>query len=158
MTELRLQGMLQNLLADRFRLVLHREQKTLPVYELVITNNGPKLHAGKHGIGGVSSHRGYISGQNASMPELIDSLSRRVDRPVVDKTGLKGVYNFTLQWSPEDMHSMPSAQEDGSEANDNSGPTIFTAIQEQLGLKLVPRKDQVEILVIDHVNKVPTEN
>jgi uncharacterized protein (TIGR03435 family) len=150
--------MLQTLLADRFKLALHSEEKMLPVYEVVIAKNGPKLRAAKSsGHGGFSSSPGHVSAQEESVTRFAELLSHLTERPVVDRTGLKGVYNFTLQWTP-DMQPVPPEQVNKAATNDSGGPSLFTAVQEQLGLKLMPRKDPVEILVIDHVDKVPTAN
>jgi uncharacterized protein (TIGR03435 family) len=82
------------------------------------------------------------------MPQLADFLARHLDRPVVDKTELAGVFDFELRWGQDQSQSTDSA----------SGPSIFTAVQEQLGLKLQSQKLPVEILVVDHAERVPTEN
>lgn len=141
-------AMLRTLLTERFGLALHREQKVLPVYELTVAKGGPKLQTVQNdGHNSINSNSGHIVGEKASLGGLAEALSRRVERPVLDKTGLSGAFNFTLQWTPE------SASESGAD-----GPSIFTALPEQLGLKLVPRKDPIEILVIDRVQKTPTEN
>ena len=143
------QPMLQTLLADRFKLTVHRESKVMSAYALVVGKNGPKLHAVEAGGG---SHRnsdgGKLSAQKVSMPQLADFLARHLDRPVVDKTELAGVFDFELRWAPDEGRSTDGA----------SGPSIFTAVQEQLGLKLQTQKLPVEILVIDHAEKVPIEN
>jgi uncharacterized protein (TIGR03435 family) len=141
--------MLQTLLADRFKLAVHRESKVMSAYALVAGKNGPKLHAVEAGGG---SHRnsdgGKLTAQKVSMPQLADFLARHLDRPVIDKTELAGVFDFELRWAQDDSHSTDSA----------SGPSIFTAVQEQLGLKLQSQKLPVEILVVDHAERVPTEN
>lgn len=90
----------------------------------------------------MNSRKGAIAGEKVSMAGLAESLSRSLDRPVLDKTGFAGVFNFTLQWSPDEA----------------DGPSIYTALEEQLGLKLISRKDPIELLVIDRVNRTPTEN
>jgi bla regulator protein BlaR1 len=142
-TKDQIRQMLRTLLADRFGLTLHREEKVFPVYELVAAKNGPKLQAVQNdGYNSMNSRKGTINGEKVSMARLAESLSGVVDRPVLDKTGLAGVFNFTLQWSPDDT----------------DGPSIYTALNEQLGLKLISRKDPIEILVIDRVNRTPTEN
>jgi bla regulator protein BlaR1 len=170
--------MLQALLAERFKLTLHRETKELPVYSLVIAKNGPKLDGAKPGDadsddfkgpdgqpvkGGhfIRMGMGQLTGHDLGMAEMVHVLSQQLGRTVVDNTGLKGNYNWTLKWTPDQSAPMFKGPE-GGHATDNtasadSGPSIFTAIQEQLGLKLESKKGPVEILVIDHVEK-PSEN
>lgn len=153
--------MLQALLADRFKLVIHHELKEFPAYALVIAKSGPRLQAAIaeqtmsgdiKGIAGLvtQSQRGLLSVQGFSMEGLASLLSGYSDvgRKVVDKTGLKGNYNFTLRWAPNDR---------AITASDASGPSIFTAIQEELGLKLEPSRTMLDTIVIDHAEK-PTEN
>lgn len=153
-----LRRMMQSLLAERFKLTLHPEQKSLHVYELVVTKNGPKLNArGTGGHHSMKSRSGYISTDNATMDQLADVLSRYSDRPVLNKTGLIGGFKFELQWAPDERQPKPSEGGDGN-TSVSSGPSIFTAVQEQLGLKLVPQKAPVAVLVIDHVEKKPIEN
>jgi uncharacterized protein (TIGR03435 family) len=149
--------MIRNLLADRFHLEFHRESRELPVYALLAGKNGPKLAEGTAGRGRTSSSPGKIVVENALMRNFVESLTRWVDLPVVDMTGLKSTYSFTLEWTPD--HA-PSEHEPGGPAvsEATAGPSIFTAIQEQLGLKLEPRKAPMEVLVIDRADKVPTEN
>jgi uncharacterized protein (TIGR03435 family) len=141
-----LMAMLQTLLAERFKLAIHRETKERTVYELVVGKNGPRLHeveaGGQHSSGG----RGFLSAQKMSMSQLADSLSRTVSLPVLNMTGIKGAFDIELKWAPDD-------------GRDNAnGPSLFTAVQEQLGLKLEQRKGPMEIIVVDHAEKVPTEN
>jgi uncharacterized protein (TIGR03435 family) len=147
--EKQFQPMLQTLLTDRFKLAVHRESKVMSAYALIAGKNGSKLHAVEPGGG---SHRnsdgGKLTAQRVSMPQLADFLARHLDRPVVDKTELPGVFDFELRWAQDDSHSTDSA----------SGPSIFTAVQEQLGLKLQSQKLPVEILVVDHAERIPTEN
>jgi uncharacterized protein (TIGR03435 family) len=142
--------MLQSLLSERFKLVLHHEERQLPVLELRVARNGPKLQAtkfpGDHSS--TSSHQiGHVSAQNLNAEQIAGMLSTAAGRPVLDKTGLSGRFDFELQFTPNDAPE-----------SDASGPSIFTAVQEQLGLKLVPAKGPVDILVVDHLEKVPTEN
>jgi uncharacterized protein (TIGR03435 family) len=169
--------MLQSLLADRFKLVTHTETRTLPVYELHIAKSGSKLHLatpgdtyphGLKGPDGAASHggimrieRGQFTGQAVSLTVLAKQLSQQLHRTIVDKTGLTGNYDFDLRWAPEqDLGSGPPGPE-GS-AHDappptDSGPSVFTALEEQLGLKLESTKGPVKTLVIDHIDK-PSEN
>ena len=162
---------LQQLLADRFKLKLHRETRELPVYELVVTRSGPKFREAKPGdtyADGAKRHdgqpigpgiwllgRGDLAGQGMPLSALILILSRQLDRPILDKTGLTSNYDYKLQWSPEESHAPSNDQETVSP--DSPAPSVFVAIQEQLGLKLEPRKAPVEVLVIDHVER-PSEN
>jgi uncharacterized protein (TIGR03435 family) len=156
--------MLQALLTDRFKLAVHRETKALPGYALVIAKNGPKLREAD-GIEGVegqwsSNAQGLLSFRRTPMATLAEFLSDSLGCTVVDHTGLKGKYNFTFQWTSVQTEAETSAgQEGGRQAANNphmldaSEPSIFTAIQEQLGLKLEPAKNPVEVLVIDHIEK-----
>jgi uncharacterized protein (TIGR03435 family) len=139
---------LQALLVERFRLTVHRESKEMAVYGLVVGKGGFKFQETEIGAGGISGYRGKLVAKKVSMARLAEFLSTRVDRPVIDMTGISGIYDFTLEWAP-----------DGNAPAD-SGPTadIYTAIEQQLGLKLETRKAPVEMLVIDHAEKVPIEN
>jgi uncharacterized protein (TIGR03435 family) len=144
--------MLQNLLAERFNFVFHRETRPFSAYALVIGKGGPKLHpaAAPEGSYRFMAQGGHATGFSISMGMFADRLSRpdfQLDHQVVDFTGLKGTFDLTLDWSPSN-----------AQAEDTTGPSIFTAIQEQLGLKLEPRKVPLEVLVVDHVNRVPVAN
>lgn len=145
-------AMLQTLLAERYKLTIHRETRTLPVYHLVIAKYGHKLGqptAGKN----FSISNGTF--KNVDLALLAKYLSSQVDHVVIDKTGITGSYDFTLQWAPEPP-TMPSDAQPARETSPDN-PPIFTALQEQLGLKLEPSKGPVEIIVIDHAQK-PTAN
>ena len=145
------QFMLQNLLVGRFRLKLHRETKKLSIYELVVGKKGPKIGEPKPGSGSsISGNNRGMTFKGSSMSGLADALTRITDLPVVDKTGLKGRYDFTLQYSRENRSGIPE-QGDATATIDTSAPSIYTALQEQLGLKLKSAKGQVEVLVIDHI-------
>ena len=103
--------------------------------------------------------RGELTAQSLGMDQIAHLLTQQTGRTVVDNTGLKGNYDFTLHWTPDQSAPTlngPGAGPDSSTSSE-SGPSIFTAIQEQLGLKLESQKGPVEILVIDHVEK-PSEN
>jgi uncharacterized protein (TIGR03435 family) len=153
--------MLQAVLEDRFRLKYHFETKDLPDFALIIGKNGTKgLSESKPVDPANPPHtwkvtgRYQMSAQGMSMAELaLNILSTESQRLVVDKTGLTGRYDFTLQWSREDTAS----QQEIAPPPESSGPSIFTAIQEQLGLKLVPIMVPTKILVIDQVER-PSEN
>jgi uncharacterized protein (TIGR03435 family) len=171
--------MLQPLLADRFQLKVHTETRELPVLALVIAKGGPKLHEAKpgdtypNGIKGFDGpggpgmmHMGpgQLTAQALPMSSVAQLLSSQLGRTVQDKTGLTGKYDFTLQWTPDrnapPMHGAPEPGQQGPGAaapTDSSGPSLFTAIQEQLGLKLESRKGPVEVLIIDHV-ETPSAN
>jgi uncharacterized protein (TIGR03435 family) len=153
-------GMYRKLLADRFQLTFHHEQREMSVYTLTVAKGGPKLKAADpdegHGSGcdrlGVCKFRSEPAEHFARWLQLV------MDKPVVDKTGLTGQFDFTLTWTPDEsqftsmgIHVPPAAD------NPNAPPGLFTALQEQLGLKLDPAKTTAEVLVIDHVER-PSEN
>lgn len=135
---------LRALLADRFQLAVHRETKVMPAYTLVAAKGGFKLNETKDdGHGSFSSGRGKFQAKQISMELLARNLSGILGSPVADLTGLKGVFDVTLEWAP-----------DSNEAADlPAGPSIFTALQEQLGLKLETRKTPMEMVVIDKIEK-----
>jgi uncharacterized protein (TIGR03435 family) len=143
-------AMLLPLLVERFQLKTHTEIKILPVYELVVTHGGPKFSQSaddsKHGAS-LNIHNTELTAQDLPMASLARALSDQVHRTVIDKTGLAGNYDLTLKWSLEDN---PSAETDAA-------PSIFTALQEQLGLKLHPAKGPVETLVVDHA-EIPSKD
>jgi uncharacterized protein (TIGR03435 family) len=152
LTDQQLQAMIIPLLADRFHLKAHLEQKVMPVYELVVAHGGPKVklstEATKDGsinMNGTNADR-VLTATSASMADLAQMLSELVHREVIDKTGLAGRASMTLKWTAD-------------EAADQGLPvlSIFTAVEEQLGLKLVSSKGPVECLVIDHA-ELPTPN
>lgn len=161
----RIREMLQSLLSDRFQLKLHRETKELPVYDLVVAKEGPKLHESKsenlhmQAGGGI----GDLSFQGTPMSTLATTLTWMTGRPVLDKTGLSGNYDFTLNWTPDENQMQTLRGGSGGAGNnltpasEPSGPSLFTAVQEQLGLRLVPTKGPVEVFIVDHAEK-PSEN
>jgi uncharacterized protein (TIGR03435 family) len=144
-----LRPLLQSLLQERFHLVTHTETRQMPGYALMVAKEGPKLEPTKG-----SKFPGYrvsvtdkqLNGLNWSMPYLATMLQHPAGRPVVDKTGISGSYDIKL-----DFASNVSTTDDGL-------PSVFTAIQKTLGLKLEPQNVPVEFLVIDHVDRSPTEN
>lgn len=140
--------MLQALLADRFKMRFHFETRERPIYSLQIAKGGFKFKevAEKDPDRGSSWGPGSVEVRGGSTKRLAFSLSDMLGRMVRDDTGLTGRYYLLLQWTPEEKQSEGEV-----------GPTVFTALQEQLGLKLVPAKGPVETLVIDHVEK-PSEN
>jgi uncharacterized protein (TIGR03435 family) len=218
--------MLQALLAERFKVTIHRETKELPMYALVVGKNGPKMKEsevdpnapppdGGPGPGGPSANggpgpaggaagggvrmskdgtpqfapgpargpmmmmngRGHVSAKMMNMDSLVNLLARQLDRPVVDQTGLKGNYDFDLDYTPDEgqrgmgfIAGVPPPPPGGgapgggeghvpSASNpDANGVSLLTAVQSQLGLKLDARKGAVELIVVDNVEKIPTEN
>lgn len=144
------QQMVVRLLASRFALVVHSQQTTMPVYLLVPAKNGPKLQPSNSARADLRSGRGIISIQGGSdaLDILAFELSWRLGRPILDRSGLTGPHHIELTWSPDDNPSPPSAA---------AGPSIFTAVEEQLGLKLQPAKAPVPILSIDRAEK-PSPN
>lgn len=207
--------MLQNLVADRFKMTLHHEKKELQAYALLVGKSGPKLKVaaeeagndgapaaaspavfgrlpmGKDGFpelpkgagrGGIAvmmmPGRMRLAGNGQTVTKLCETLEQQLDRAVVDMTELTGKYDFTLTFEPEQnkmMAGLPAgmgrggfapgggAPGGGDSAIHNTpelepAPNLFTAVQEQLGLKLEPRKTPVDLLVIDHVEKTPVEN
>lgn len=157
----RRQLMLQSLLANRFNLKVHHATKVFPVYELVVAKGGSKIKESQ-AAGTNTNSIGRLKAKGMPMSDLARLLTMFVNRFVIDKTGLPGKYDFDLHWTPEGMSDMP--EESGQfwpEKNAGpeiiSGPSIFTALREQLGLKLKSAKDPVDILVIDHIER-PTPN
>jgi uncharacterized protein (TIGR03435 family) len=153
---------LQTLLADRFKVRLHREMSERPVFALVVDKNGPRMKKeGAAPDAGINSDSaGSVTFKAVSMAKLVNFLERpkvALDRPVVDQTGLTGTYSFALNWTPETVRNDPAATTDAKAATEEF-PSIFQALQTQLGLKLEARKMPVEILVIDSAERAPTEN
>ncbi len=155
-----LKGMVRRLLAERFGLKFHRERKEMPVYALTVAKGGAKLTASKPREGANFAGRGMghltvLYGDMAGFARWFNG--GVLDRPVVDETGLAGTFDFTLNWMPDNsqyygMGGMMPPPADGSVL-----PSLFTAMQEQLGLRLEPTKANVDVLVIDHVER-PSEN
>ena len=145
--------MLQALLKDRFNLRVHREMQEMPVYALVVGKNGPKFKesapdAIPSGYGGVNGRNQYRKVTKGTMEDLADGLQVYAGRPVVDRTGLTGTYDYRMEATPEfRINNNPEL----------SDISVFTAVQEQLGLKLEPEKAPIEILVVDHIEK-PSAN
>jgi uncharacterized protein (TIGR03435 family) len=149
--------MLQELLADRFHMKVHHEIKQLPVYALIVAKGGSKLTESKledPSKGTIEGNDGEIIVKGMPLVFVLRSLTQELGRPVLDKTGLTGNYDFTLKWTP-DQKQMASPT--NASVSDMAGPSLFTAIQEQLGLKLERTKGPVDTIVIDHVEP-PTEN
>ena len=174
------QLMLQSLLAERFQLVVRRETKEMPGYALVIAKNGPKFkdaHESDPNIAELKGRdlpagggrpavtiirRGRLTTQGSNMTGLAGQLSNILGRTVVDKTGLTGTYDLKLEWAPDEIQvanfqTIGVPEGFGAPPPDWPGPRLFTALEEQLGLKLESTKGPVEILVIDSAEK-PSEN
>ena len=158
--------MLRSLLEERFQLKLHKETKEMPVYALVVAKDGPKMKAAEGGEGTPQNFRmgpGRLNATRGNMQMLSNSLANLTGRPVLDETGLKGFYDFELEWAPEPGQGPfggpgPNPGGQGAPAaGDPSGPSIYTAIQQTLGLKLESKKGPVQTVVIDKAEK-PTEN
>lgn len=150
--------MLQTLLADRFKLEVHKEMRTASVYALIVGKGGPKLKEAKDdepagsktgGTGGMFQ----VAFQKVTVLGLVNTLANVLDTPVLDETGLKGYYDYKLEWAPTRIGEENPGK---AQAND-SGPDLFIALQEQLGLNLVKKKGSIEFLLIDHAER-PSEN
>ncbi|HEV2400092.1 MAG TPA: M56 family metallopeptidase [Candidatus Sulfotelmatobacter sp.] len=185
-SEFERQALLKSLLATQFKLAAHFETRNLPVYELLVDEDGSKLQEAS-GMQMMHMERGELNSTGAPIAFLAQQLSSRVGSMVVDKTGLKGDYAFDLRWTPDasedqrfgqsreevgvvmkvrgpDPNSSPSQAEkleaeQAARAHqpDPNAPSLFVALQQQLGLKLEPQTEPVQVLVIDHV-EVPSGN
>ncbi len=164
-TDAELKQMVRALLTERFKLTLHHDTKEMPVYVLLAGKGGPKLQQAEGERGQMRMGRGLMSAKKVTMAQLANSLANQLGRNVIDQTGLTGGFDFELKWTPDETQPFgpkemmradglpPGAPSPG----DPAGPSIFTALQEQLGLRLEGQKGPVEILVIDGVEK-PSEN
>ena len=154
----RLRLMLRALLAERFKLALHREVKELPVYALKVADRGHKLEQSKSAApSGMQPKGGALEFHNVSMAELAERLPARpfgLDRPVVDRTGLAGAFDFTVKIASSDAEMKSSLERRESEQD----TSMFLAPLRDLGLLLRPEKDRVEIVVVDRAEKLPAEN
>jgi uncharacterized protein (TIGR03435 family) len=178
------QSMLQALLADRFKLKVHREAKQMSIYALVIASGGPKLTVsrktncfdatlssqpldikGRPGCGSLYGRRGDLHAMGIRMLALSNQLERFLDRPVMDNTGLREQeYDIELRWTPTETANPPSRTGDSPTGGLNTDPldasdppSLFTALREQLGLRLESSKGAVEVLIVDHIG-APSEN
>jgi uncharacterized protein (TIGR03435 family) len=173
--EQRREAMLQSLLADRFQMKAHRESKQMPDFDLVVAKSGAKLQVGDPKTDGAKdrdgkpiggsylrmSGMGKVTAEVLSMDQLANFLTQPMmglGRPVKDKTGLTGKYNFSLNWTPDQgLGSGPMGGAPPPPSGGDLGPSIFTALQEQLGLKLQPSTGTFDVVVVDHVER-PSEN
>jgi uncharacterized protein (TIGR03435 family) len=150
-------AMMRQMLLDRFKLEVHRDTKTFPVYGLVVGKSGIKFKevpdSGSHNQNNNNNH---LTATCIPMVQFADFLSRRMDLPVLDMTGLTGFYDLTLDYVPE---TRPGDGKGATvAAEDAAGLTLPMAIQEQLGLKMEARKAPIGIIIVDHAEKAPTEN
>lgn len=154
--------MLRALLTDRFKLTFHREPREFSIYELKVAEGGPKLRASTGApddppalVSTVYPQKVVLPARNATMGDFVAMMQRAMmDRPVVDKTGLKGRYDFDLEWAPDETQfggELPRAPSDAQAA------PLFTAIREQLGLEFKATRGPVDALVVDGAER-PTEN
>jgi uncharacterized protein (TIGR03435 family) len=153
-TEAELRLMLRKLLADRFGLKFHKEARVLPVYALTVAKSGSKLpESTTEGTFSIEPRNGPLFvAHHARLMDLANGIADEAGRPVIDATGMQGRYEIRMDLTPYLRR-----------AGDGPGPVdsesvLFTGLQEVLGLKLEPRKESVDVLVIDHVEKMPTEN
>jgi uncharacterized protein (TIGR03435 family) len=147
-----LQEMVQKLLAERFGLKFHEDQREMPIYTLTVAKGGPKLERSKGDPDAINDETGSVNSKsefwkytNESMDKFAKAMQNSQDRPVVDKTGLAGKYDFTLKWKTDVA------------ADEADLVDLFTAVQEQLGLKLSADKGMAKVLVIERLER-PSEN
>jgi uncharacterized protein (TIGR03435 family) len=179
-----LQLMLQSLLADRFQLKIRRETRELPVYAMALARKdgklGPQLIESKEGActppdptrmppppepgkpptlfcGQMMMSPRHLTVVSAPVANMIPMLSRMLGRTVIDKTGLTGKFDITMDWTPDEGQAMQLPPDAPKPSQTDTGPSIFTAMQEQLGLKLESQKGPVEIFIVEHAEK-PSEN
>jgi uncharacterized protein (TIGR03435 family) len=149
------QMMLQNLLAERFKLQLHKETRPAAGYALVVAKGGPKIKAEEPGQSRTNGRPGHLEATKVTLQKLADVLAKLTGQPVANETGLTGSFSFTLEWTPDETQRFGIAPDSPTAP---SGATLFSALQEQLGLKLEGRKTAVEVLVVDRIERTPTEN
>ena len=182
------QAMLQKLVADRFHLVLHHETRDLQGYQLTVGRNGSRLKPAVEddaapqdlstppkidptgypiltgpGIILMEGRKGnsvavFVTAKAQPLSALIDLISREFRLPVLDKTGLGGKFDFQLEFAPQPPGALLAAPPDSVPVADDSAPNLIVAIPQQLGLRLLPRKIPLDILVVDRADRVPTEN
>ncbi len=159
-------AMLRRLLTDRFKLAFHREEKDMSIFTLTVAKNGPKLKESAASADAppegapplifvIYPERVHLPARNATMAELASVMQRAaLDRPVIDKTGLSGRYDFDLEWTPDDSQFGGSL---GKPPASESKPGLFTALQQQLGLRMVATNGPVETIVVDRAER-PSDN
>jgi len=174
-TKAQVPQMLQTLLKERFKVTVHKESKTMPVYAMVVAKGSPKLKTADADTGlnmRMSPVGRQLTGQ-ATLDHVADVLSSSMDRSVLNLTGLTGVYDIDLTWTPDDTDRAgakmamigpgpggprPEHPEDPKAAASADAPNIFIALQEKLGLKLEARKAPVDVIVVDSAEKIASEN
>ncbi|HEY6328689.1 MAG TPA: TIGR03435 family protein [Blastocatellia bacterium] len=157
--------MLMNMLADRLHLASHREKREMPIYALTVNKGGAKLKPHQAANGGEpwieQTSKKFLHIRMAATAATLDylgyRLSRIMDRPVVNLTNLPGGYDFNLEYTQELPLGFPPGGKINGEEPDTSGPTVFDALKQQLGLELKAQKGLAEVIVIDHLER-PTEN
>jgi uncharacterized protein (TIGR03435 family) len=153
-------AMIETMLVDRFQVKVHTESKILPVYDLMVTKSGLKFKESAplaaDDSSGTDIHNNDLTATAVPMSSFARSLSEQLNYTVIDKTGLVGRYDLHLRWSPEGV-AMSGVDAGQSSTSDAAGPSMFLALQEQLGLRLVPAKGPVETLVVDRV-EMPAED
>lgn len=146
--------MLRTLLEDRFKLAVHDESKDMQGYALVVAKSGFKLKPAEPGDASISTnssgHEWTVTAKHTSTAQLVDLLSRQLGQMVQDQTGIEGVYDFEFRWTNNDQST---ARADG-----DALPSLFTSVEETLGLRLRPQKVPVKVIVVDHVERMPIEN
>ena len=150
-----LQYLLRNLLADRFKLSVHNETRPVSVFALVVARGGAKLHESAGPRTYLTGRPGLIEGKRRSIAELVDALANVLGQPIVDQTGLKAMYDLKLEWTPD---APPQSPVGDTVAGAEPELSLFTALQEQLGLKLESQKVPTDVVVVDHIERAPTEN
>ncbi len=160
-------SMFRQVLSDQFHLTTHVETRQLPVYVVTVAKGGPKFKQHvpdpahpdhENGSGWFNWSRGKLTAQGPAMSYFLYALSLELHRTFVDKTGLTGNYDFNLEWTPDDIAASSDGNSSSAQsAEGNSAPSIFTAIQEQLGLKLKSAKVPVQVMVVDNVTR-PTRD
>src|SRR5215471_12569137 len=159
----RLLLMLQTLLADRLKLVIHHEPRELSYLAMAVGRNGPKLPPSSSDVVSGPALPGRIVSTRMNMQILATLLSRFERQTILDKTGLTGFFQVRLEWTPDSFRDLPLRPDGGlpqvnGQTFDPAGPSLYTAIQEQLGLRLESRKGPVDVLVVDSAEKTPAEN
>jgi uncharacterized protein (TIGR03435 family) len=154
--------MFQKLLVSRFKLAFHYESRELPAYAIQIAKGGPKLplttRKPSDSTGFSYNCQVILTVRNASVADIAGGMQEAfMDKPVVDQTGLHDRYDFDLKWTPDELQSYCPVDPAHSRDDPNASPGLYTAIQEQIGLKLVTTKAPVQVMVIDHV-ETPSEN
>ena len=154
--------MLQGLLTERFQLALHNEQKELSYVALIIGKKEPKLKEAipDSDASGNKFLIGRIVSNHISMTTLATLFSRFTGQTVLDMTGLTASYDLKVEWTPENAPKLaePAGADAGASADGESAPSLFAAVEQQLGLKLEVRKGPVDVIVIDHAEQVPAQN